>query len=224
MTPKQREIALISERIAQAIAQHKLPPGSRLVEAQLVEAFDANRNHVQAALQRLALQHIVSIQPNRGAMVAQPTAQEAREVFVARRAIERAIVEQISPQAIAQHDAEITAHLACEKEAAKGEDRQVIVRELCRFHILLAEVSGNTVLLEILKNLMTRSSLIVALYQRNDTPSCQADEHAQIINALAKGEQQKAADLMLEHLDEIEGQLELKEGITFPDDLKKVFS
>lgn len=195
-----------------------------MVEAQLVEAFEANRNHVQAALQRLAMQHIVTIQPNRGATVAQPTADEARDIFVARRAIERAIVEQITPEAINAHQQQIDDHMACEHSAVQGDDRQLIVRKLCRFHILLGEISGNTVLLEILNNLMTRSSLIVALYQRNDVPACASDEHRQVVDALAAGDTATAVTAMLEHLDELESQLELDGRFEQPSDLRSVLS
>src|SRR5476649_2678113 len=95
-TAKQLEVQRIAEILSKAIAQQRLRPGTRLVESQLVDALGANRNHVQVALQRLAMQRIVTIEPNRGAMVSQPTAKEAREVFIARRAIERAIVESIT--------------------------------------------------------------------------------------------------------------------------------
>ncbi|WP_426415294.1 GntR family transcriptional regulator [Aestuariirhabdus sp. LZHN29] len=224
MTPKQKEITRISDRIAQAIAQHKLPPGTRLVEAQIVEAFAANRNHVRAALQRLAMQRIINIEPNRGAMVAQPSVAEAREVFTARRAIERAVTESISPEDIQAFQQRIEDHMMSERRAALGKDRQVIVRELSQFHLLLGEISGNSVLIEILQNLITRSSLIVALYQRNDVPACASDEHQNIINALAAGDKSHAVELMLGHLDEIESQLELSRNLDTTIDLRSVFN
>ncbi|VTN08937.1 Transcriptional regulators [Raoultella terrigena] len=69
LTPKQREVNRVVEALTQAIGQHKLRPGTRLIEAQIVEALQANRNHVQTALQRMAGQGIVIIEPNYGAMV-----------------------------------------------------------------------------------------------------------------------------------------------------------
>ncbi|MGB2222048.1 MAG: GntR family transcriptional regulator, partial [Neptunomonas phycophila] len=53
-TKAQAEIERIMTSISQAIVDHRLPPGTRLVESKLVEALQANRNHVRAALQRLA--------------------------------------------------------------------------------------------------------------------------------------------------------------------------
>lgn len=208
-TAKQLEVQRIVDVLSKAIAQQRLRPGTRLVESQLVEALSANRNHVQVALQRLALQRIVTIEPNRGAIVAQPTAKEAREVFIARRAIERAIVECIGPDVIRRHRHRITTHLRGEREAVLSEDRRAVVRELSEFHLILGEISGNEVLSEILSNLMVRSSLIVALYQRNEVPSCQCDEHQAIIDALEAGDNTQAAEIMQEHLDDLEGVLDL---------------
>ncbi|MDE1165627.1 MAG: GntR family transcriptional regulator [Pseudomonas sp.] len=211
VTAKQLEVQRIVDVLSKAIAQHRLRPGTRLIEAQIVETLHANRNHVQVALQRLAMQRIVTIEPNRGAMVSQPSALEAREVFAARRAIERAIVECITPAMMHKHRERVGQHLTCERHATNATDRREIVRQLSEFHLMLGELCGNRVLSEILDNLMVRSSLIVALYQRNDVPSCASDEHQQIITALEAGDQAKAVAVMLEHLDELENQLALDE-------------
>lgn len=208
-TNKQQEVQRIIDTLAKGIAQHRLKPGQRLVEAQIVEALKANRNHVQTALQRLALLKIVTIEPNRGAMVSQPTAQEARDVFAARRAIERGIVENITPEIYKQNKQRLEQHMVSEREATRGNDRRAIVGRLSDFHRLLAEVCGNSVFKEIFDNLMVRSSLIVSLYQRNDVPSCASDEHQQVLDALKKGNKEKAVAVMLEHLDELEAQLVL---------------
>ncbi|PLR41760.1 GntR family transcriptional regulator [Chimaeribacter californicus] len=211
-TAKQREVTRIVDILAQAIAQHRLRPGTRLVEAHIVEALNANRNHVQAALQRLALQRIVTIAPNRGAMVSQPSAEEAREIFIARRAIERAIVEAITPEKMALHQPRLHAQMQSERAAIESGDRRAIVGALSSFHQVLAEVGGNMVLREILANLMVRSSLIVALYQRNDVPACSSGEHQAILDALAQGDAAAAVSLMLEHLNVLESQLDLSDS------------
>lgn len=210
VTAKQLEVQRIVDALFKAIAQHRLPPGTRLIEAQIVETLQANRNHVQVALQRLAMQKVVTIEANRGAMVAQPTAKEARDIFSARRAIERAIVESITPAIMRKQRQRIATHMNQERKATSETDRRAIVRELSEFHLMLGEISGNTVLSDILGNLMVRSSLIVALYQRNDVPSCASDEHQEIVTALEQGNTERAVAVMLEHLDELEAQLALE--------------
>lgn len=223
-TNKQKEVERIIESLSRAIAQHLLPPGTRLVEAQIVESLSANRNHVQAALQRLALQKIVTIEPNRGAHVSQPSAQEAREIFVARRAIEGAVVKSITPEQMRRFSRQVDAHMKGEATATRHSDRRAIVGELSAFHRLLGKISGNSVLADMLDNLMVRSSLIVALYQRNDEPSCQHDEHREILEALKAGEVDQAMTLMEYHLDHLEAELALDEDQDREVDLRSVLA
>lgn len=223
-THKQKEVERIIESLSRAIAQHLLPPGTRLVEAQIVDSLKANRNHVQAALQRLALQKIVTIEPNRGAHVSQPTAREAREIFVARRAIEGAVVASITPERFRSFGRQVEAHMKAEATATHNSDRRAIVGELSAFHKLLGEISGNSVLADILGNLMVRSSLIVALYQRNDEPTCQHDEHRGILDALSEGDTDRAVMLMEHHLDHLEAELALDDNREPEVDLKAVLA
>lgn len=221
---KQQEVQRIVEALSNAIAQHLLKPGTRLVEAQIVEVLNANRNLVQAALQRMALQHIVTIEPHRGASVARPEAREAREVFIARRAIESAIIASITPANMALHEQELSRQQQAESEAIARNDRLEIVRQLSQFHLLLARISDNRVLSEILTNLLVRSSLIVALYQRNENHACQCLEHGTIVRALRNGDGAEAQQLMLQHLDILEEQLDLEEGGAEAPDLREALS
>ena len=223
-TNKQKEVERIIESLSRAVAQHLLPPGTRLVEAQIVDSLNANRNHVQAALQRLALQKIVTIEPNRGAHVSAPTAREAREIFVARRAIEGAVVASITPQRMQQIEIQVNDHMAAEEQATHNSDRRAIVQELSGFHRLLGRLSGNNVLADILDNLMVRSSLIVALYQRNDEPTCQHEEHRDILTALSAGDGAQAVKLMQYHLDHLEAELALDKDQDREIDLKTILA
>lgn len=212
ITKKQQEVQRIIDVLSKAIAQHKLLPGQKLIEAQIVQALSANRNHVQTALQRLALQHIVTIEPNRGAFVAQPSAEEAKEIFAVRKVVEKGIIENIDLPGFEKNWDKINSHMISELEITQGEDRQAIVSKLCDYHKLLADLSGNSVLIEVFDNLMVRSSLIVALYQKNDIPSCQHKEHKLIIEALKQGDKEQAIHLMMEHLDHLEAELVLDDS------------
>lgn len=216
---KQTEVKRIINSISEAVAQHKLKPGQKLVEAKIVDALKANRNHVQSAIQRLALQHIVTIEPNRGAFVSQPSAQEAKEIFAARRVVERGIVGAISKEVIEDNWTIICSHMENEKEITHTDNRKAIINCLSDYHKLLAEICGNKVLKEIFNNLMVRSSLIVSLYQRNDVPSCQHNEHQEIIDALKSGDTELAIKIMQEHLFHIESELVLDKTSHSEEDL-----
>ena len=221
---KQQEVQRIVEALSNAIAQHRLKPGMRLVEAQIVEVLNANRNHVQAALQRMVLQHIVTIEPHRGAMVARPETREAVEVFIARRAIESAIIDSITPAKMAAHQQELAQQQQAEKDAIAHKQPLKIVQQLSGFHLLLAKISGNQVLNEILANLMVRSSLIVALYQSNDNHSCQCLEHGKIVDALQSGDRASAQATMKQHLDMMEQQLDLNDATPAPVNLREALA
>lgn len=213
----------IVDLISKAIAQHRLKPGQRLVESQIVESLKANRNHVQAALQRLALKRIVNIERNKGAEVAKPGADEAREIFATRRIIEKGILELITPEKLKKYQKRIDKHMQAEQEVTKGTDRQAIVLALSNFHRMLADICENRVLQGIFDDIMVRSSLIVALYQQNDIPPCASNEHQEIIDALSQGDKDKALNLMIVHLDELESQLVLDDDGSVILDLSDVF-
>jgi hypothetical protein len=72
------------ERIVSAMLDHRLP-GTKLVEDKLATAFGVSRTRIRPVLVRLANEQVVTLTPNRGATIAQPTEQEAREVFGVRR-------------------------------------------------------------------------------------------------------------------------------------------
>ena len=77
----------------------------------MCEAFDCSRTQIRRVLIVLAERGVVTLHPNRGAFVSSPDAEEARNVFEARRAIERSIVLA----AAARIDAATLAELARER-------------------------------------------------------------------------------------------------------------
>ena len=80
---------VIVDRIYSAVIEQQLRPGAKLSELSLCEAFGVGRMRVRRALLLLASRDIVDLQSNRGAYIATPTLLQARQVFEARRAIER---------------------------------------------------------------------------------------------------------------------------------------
>jgi DNA-binding GntR family transcriptional regulator len=66
-----------------------LEPGRRLVERELVEAYDVARHTLRAALRRLEAEGLVRVEPNRGARVASLSPDDLVELFALRLALER---------------------------------------------------------------------------------------------------------------------------------------
>ena len=82
---------IVYAHIFEAILEQRLAPGTKLSEEALGEIFGVSRTIIRRALSRLAHEGVVLLRPNRGAVVASPSVEEARQVFLARRLVERAI-------------------------------------------------------------------------------------------------------------------------------------
>jgi DNA-binding GntR family transcriptional regulator len=151
--------------------RHEPPPAARhpLGEADFCELYQVSRTTVRKALQRLAHDHIIELRPNRGAVIASPTPQ-ARDIFAARRAIEREIVPLVIKHATAGIDQQIRAALAAEDAARRSGDRAGWIRLGGEFHLLLAELAGNHVLQRFMEELVSRCSLIIACTKRRAAP------------------------------------------------------
>lgn len=204
---------LIVDSILDAIADQRLRAGTKLGEQALSDIFVCNRAHVRRALSMLTGWQVVDHLPNRGAYVATPTPQDARDVFQARRAIETTICRNAVRLADAQDLADLQAHLAAE-DAARGQDNRPAAIRLSRgFHILLARIGRNPVLTRYLDELTMRSSLIIGLYAQGHATLCAEDEHANIVAAIAARDEGRALSLLDTHLRHIEA------GIRFDDAL-----
>jgi DNA-binding GntR family transcriptional regulator len=201
--------AAIYKAVFGAVMSQRLPPGTRLAESEFCELYKVSRTTVRKALQRLAHEHIIELRPNRGAVVASPSPEEAREIFAARLAVELAVVPMVVANASAQSVARLREAIALEHQSVHDGDRPNWIRLGGEFHILLAELAGNQVLLRFLSELVSRCSLIIALYETPSSPMCENDEHERLITLIEKGKAADATALMEQHLLKIEARLRL---------------
>jgi len=218
--PKRGEQPLdgrIYDSIYRAVMTQRLKPGTRLPEARLCELFGVSRTLVRKALLRLAHEHIVELRPNKGAVVASPTPEETGEVFTARRAVEGAIVPLVSARATPADIERLRTMLDTEHEALHRGQHADWAQSAGNFHLALAELSGNRVLAGFLSELMTRCSLIVALYQAPGDSQCEHEEHARLVDLIASGKGAEAASLMDAHLDALERRIRFVPEAPEPD-------
>jgi DNA-binding GntR family transcriptional regulator len=202
---------LIHREIYAAIINHQISPGTALQEDALASAFGVSRTIIRKVLQKLSHARLVDLVPNKGASVAKPSAEEAREVFDARRALERVLVERVVD--IASNDAitKLIKLVKAEQVAAETDDKQGRVKLSGDFHRQLAALAGNRVLCDILNELISRSSLIIALYESPGAVPCSHGEHLEIARALKRRDAKKAVQFMDHHLQHIEAQIDLSD-------------
>lgn len=199
----------IVERVVSAIMEHRLPPGIKLVEEKLAAAFGVSRTKIRQALTTLAKDGLVKLHPNRGAFVASPTVQEAMDLFATRRLLEPEVVRKVIERAGKPEFKRLHAHLASEDEARARGDRRAIIKLSGEFHMLLAELGGNTYISKLMNELCPLTCLIIALYDAPQTPSCPENEHAAIVDAIERKDGERAVRLMMDHLAHVEGELQL---------------
>jgi DNA-binding GntR family transcriptional regulator len=199
----------IVDSITGAIVERRLMPGTKLAEQQIADIFGVSRTVVRQALNQLSRDRLVTLEPARGAFVAKPSPQEAREVFEVRAMLEAAMVKQLCAQVTDAQIAELRAHLAAEAQAVARTDVSGRTRLLADFHVVLARMLGNQVLADLLEDLLTRSSLIALMYQSSHSAEHSLAEHVAIVDALEKRDARAAVRLLESHLGNVERNLRL---------------
>ena len=202
----------IVQAITTAIVERRLMPGTKLAEQQIADLFQVSRTIVRQALNRLSRDHLVQLEPARGAFVAQPGVDEARQVFEVRRMIEASMVKQLCATVTDAQVAALREHLRHEAEAVARTGvagRTSRTRLLADFHVVLARALGNEVLARLLADLLSRCSLIALMYQSAHSAEHSAAEHVEIVDALERRDAKGATRLMEAHLVHVERSLQL---------------
>jgi len=214
---------LIHQQISDAILEQRLKPGTKLTEESLSDVFGVGRTMIRRVLTRLNYENIVEIRPNRGAIVACPTLEQARQVFGARQIIEEAII-RICVQDHTDNDiAGLKNLLQAERDSLVRNDRTNWIRLTGDFHLEIARISGNDIITRFLKDLISQSSLIIALYGRDGGSLCGSSDHAEIVKAIARKDEPAAVSLMAAHRDECADNLAMEEKKN-GEDSKTIFS
>lgn len=212
----------IYRSIFNAVMDQRLPPGAKLPEEQLGAIFDASRTIVRSALQSLAQDHIVTIERHRGAFVCAPTVVDAQDIFFSRKVLESAIAREVALRIDAARVADLRALLGEERDALRRGERQKAIRLSGEFHISVAAICGEGALTQFLRGLVSRSSLVIALYGRGPASACGHDDHVVFLDLLAAGDGERAAATMADHLDHIFGDLALAARSEGPVDIEAI--
>ena len=185
-----------------AILEQALGPGTKLPEDAIGEQLGVSRTVVRRALEKLAADELVEIAPNRGASVARPTIEEARDVFAVRIELERLVVERVCGK-LKPRQYKILEDWVANEERAYRDAADDYIRQAAEFHVILAEMADSPLLLKYIRSLVARSALILGLYGRPNWPSCNIDEHRSIIAALRDNDAKLAWKTMSDHLDAV---------------------
>ncbi|MDK3018643.1 GntR family transcriptional regulator [Pseudodonghicola flavimaris] len=199
----------IHHEIFDAIVEGRLSPGEKLGQDDLGKVFGVSKTRIRPILHRLADQKIVVIEPMRGAFVARPSVEEARTVNAARQIIEEGVIRAATRLAQPRHIRMLRDIVAEEQSARDRRNGARAHRLTGEFHCELARITGNDVVSEMVRELVSRDSLVVALYQRPASSGCSLGGHADLIDKIAAGDENAAAHAMRHHLQDVMDSLDL---------------
>jgi len=192
---------LIKEDILSGV----LRPGSPLVEARLAEEFGVSKTPVREALIRLRLDGLVRIERFRGARVAEPSAEDVREICTLRRWIEGGIAEELARS----HDDSALTNLRrnieiCRQALAAGDDPRYL-NQIRDFDHILARATGNSWVVRVLSDLYNIFGLIGAVtLEVPKRRERSIDEHVTIVEAIERGDGEVAVEATYTHIMSIE--------------------
>ncbi|CUH50723.1 GntR family transcriptional regulator [Shimia marina] len=220
MTLQTSNLDHIVGQLTEAVHEHRILPGAKLREDEVGEIFGVSRTIVRQALRAMAHEGLVTIERNRGAFVARPSIKQAREVFEARALLEpqtaRAAAERATPEDIAQ----LERHITAEHDALDRGEAGVALKLSGDFHMSIARIADQKIIEDFLRQLISRSSLVIALYWRRRNALCESHAHHALINALRMGDGDGAEELMKGHLLDLFTQLDLREHDPAPTSLR----
>ncbi|MEQ8322132.1 MAG: GntR family transcriptional regulator [Rhodospirillales bacterium] len=189
----------IVRALRSAIIEQAISPGTRLPEDMIGERFGVSRTIVRSALGQLASEGLVEQRRNRGAIVAEPSWNEARDTFDLRLALEELVVSRLAGALHPDQIAALDAHVD-EEDRAQNLDEPHSIRLAGEFHVMLAEFTGSEVLTQYMRELASRCCLMLALYSRPHSSECGVTEHRELVELLKRGNQHELVRAMRQHL------------------------
>jgi DNA-binding GntR family transcriptional regulator len=197
----------IAERVVRSILDRKLRPGERLGEKELADVFGVSRTLVREALMQLQARGFVEVRSRMGWYVVEPSFEEARETYAARRVIEPGLLRDAG-RPLQSAIKSLRQHVAGEREAIAKSNAGTRSVLLAEFHVCLAECLGNRFLTAMMLDLSARTTLVSALYQSQTEAQHSNDDHAAIVDAMEEGDMAKAEQLMRDHIDTLAARLD----------------
>lgn len=211
MNPETEAVGSPAERAERAYASLRaaviegaLTPGTKLGEETLAAHYGVSRTLVRTVLARLVADGLVDSPHGRSAEVAHPTIDEARDAFAVRRVLEREAAVRVAERWDADIAERLGSHVRAERAAWADRRAAASSRLGGEFHILLARETGNDLLERYMSEVVSRTALILAIYGRDIDQQASIEEHEELLDLLAAGDAERAADLVTHHLGEVE--------------------
>jgi len=191
---------VVQQEIERAILAGEYEPGSKLIEATLAEKMGVSRGPVREAFRTLEEAGLVRNEKNRGVFVRSIPMDEAIEIFDLRAAMDELVGRLLAKNITPAQLKELKAVVSAMEKAVKDEDAHQYHLLNLQFHDRLIEMAGNRKLTDIYRKLIKELSLFRRLNLADGwLMPVSANEHRQIVKAIASGDEEAAGRAMFKH-------------------------
>ena len=186
------------EALRSAILAGRYRPGDHLGEVELAGSLGVSRGTVREALRHLQQEGLVTA-GNRGMLrVNSLSSAEVHELFRVRAALEGLAVREVIASPRREAAAE-TLRAAVERLSDEG-DPSVRMEADLAFHLLLCQLSGNSMLVEAWQRLEGRMRVAIRNGAAWQAPMMARDRHVPIVEAIEQGDVDAAVRVVDEHM------------------------
>ena len=207
--PYKTAVDEVYSKLRRMILNKDLVRGQKLPEVALADQLMVSRTPVREALRRLAHDGFVVIVPKNGAWVAAPSRKEVEDAYRVRAKLEgwaaSMAAENMTPLFLARLDEKIRD----EDDIFKKGDIEAYLEVNTSFHMIIAEASGNAVLMEYIGDVLARTFIYMVFHERyfDFATNPSLDEHRQLLAAFTKGDKDFAVGLTEAHVKRAFGDL-----------------
>jgi phosphonate utilization transcriptional regulator len=192
---------VVQQEIERAILAGEYAPGSKLIEAALAQKMGVSRGPVREAFRMLEEAGLVRTEKNRGVYVRDIPMDEAVEIFDLRAVKDELVGRQLASTITTVQLKEVRGLVDAMEKAVKAEDAYNYHLLNLRFHDRLVEMAGNRKLTAIYRKLIKELSLFRRLNLADGwLLPISANEHRQILKAIAAGDPDAAGRAMFQHV------------------------
>jgi phosphonate utilization transcriptional regulator len=192
---------VVQQEIERAILQGEYAPGSKLIEATLAQKMGVSRGPVREAFRMLEEAGLVRNEKNRGVFVRDIPIEEAVDIFDLRAAMDELVGRKLATSITGPQLKEVKGLVDAMEKAVKADDAYNYHLLNLRFHDRLVEMAGNAKLTAIYRKLIKELSLFRRLNLADGwLLPISANEHRQIVKAIASGDPEAAGRAMFDHV------------------------
>lgn len=195
--------SLIARQLREAIMYGSLPPGSQLGESELAARFEVSRGPLREAMQRLVSEGLLRSERHRGLFVIDLDADDVRDIYATRTAVERAALSLVLGGDRESAAAQLAETVTAMATAARQQDPHALSEADLHFHEVLIAASGSRRLTRMARTLLIETRMCLSrLHGTGQSAADRVAEHNRIIEAIRDGDETTALELLQSHMDD----------------------